>query len=388
MSTAASTSADACLWLRHGRLLDLDSGEESDGDVLIADGAITALGPDLSPDRPHEEIDMAGRYVLPGLFDLHTHVFAGVGDSVDADAVCLARGAVTVVDAGSAGAATIDAFARIARAYRTEALAWLNLSTIGLVDSRVGELIPGPYLDAEAVVTAARRHTGFVVGIKARLSTYAAGGGAVRVLRVLREVADELALPVMVHVGDTTEPLEEIATHLRAGDVVTHALTGRKHGILDGGGRLRSGVREARAAGVLFDAGCGGNHLSFPVLAAAAEQGFLPDTLSTDVTTHTARDPAFGLALLGSYLLAHGVPLRETLARMVVAPAAVVGRTRPAALAPGQPADLTVMALEHRPVTLCDVDGRELKATESLVAAGTVRAGTYRKTDMENAGYD
>jgi dihydroorotase len=373
------------LWLRHGRLLDLDSGEESEADVLIADGAIAAVGPDAAPDRPHREVDLAGRYVLPGLVDLHAHVFAGVGDSVDADAVCLARGAVTVVDAGSAGAATVDAFARIAGAYRTEVLAWLNLSTIGLVDTRVGELVPGPYLDGEAAVTAARRHTGFVVGIKARLSTYAAGSGAVRVLRVLREVADELGLPVMVHVGDTTEPLEEIATHLRAGDVVTHALTGRKHGILDHAGRLRPGILQARDAGVLFDTGCGGNHLAFPVLAAAAEQGFLPDTLSTDITTHTARDPAFGMAMIGSYLLAHGVPLHETLARMTVAPARVIGRSPRATLAPGQPADLTVMALEHGPVTLRDVDGREMRATQSLVAAGTVRAGIYGKPDTENA---
>lgn len=378
MSTAASTSADAPgLWLRHGRLLDLDSGEESESDVLIEDRAIAAVGRDLAPDGPNKEIDLAGRYVLPGLIDLHAHVFHGVGDSVDADAVCLTRGAVTVADAGSSGAATIDAFARVAGAYRTEVLAWLNLSTVGLVDTRVGELVPGPYLDPEAAVAAARRHPGFVIGIKARLSTYAAGGGAVRVLRVLREVADELSLPVMVHVGDTTEPLEELTAYLRRGDVVTHALTGRKHGILDAESRLRAGIADARATGVLFDAGCGGNHLSFPVLARAAEQGFLPDTLSTDITTATARDPSFGLATLGSYLLAHGVPLHETLARMIVAPAAVIGRSRPASLAAGQPADLTIMARERGPVTLRDVDGRQMQASESLVPAGTVRAGVY-----------
>lgn len=359
--------------MRGGRLLDLGSGSESEADVLVRDGAIAAVGSGIAPDGPCDVVDVAGRYVLPGLIDLHAHVFEGVGDSVAADRAC--RGAVAVVDAGSAGAATIDAFRRVAQACRTEVLAWLNLATVGLVDTRVGELVMGPYLDPDAAIAAARRHPGFVVGIKARLSTYAAGSGAVRVLRVLREVADELSLPVMVHVGDTAEPLEELVTFLRAGDVVTHALTGRKHGILDAEGALRPGIRDAREAGIVFDAGRGGNHLAFPVLARAAEQGFLPDTLSTDITAATARDPAYGLATLGTYLLAHGVALHETIARMTVRPAAVIGRHVPSSLAPGQPADLTVMALERGPVTLEDVDGRRLQAMESLVAAGTVRAG-------------
>src|SRR6476646_4221624 len=168
-SMAASSSAEMpALWLRHGRLLDLASGEESEADVLVEDGVITAVGRDVAPERPHQAIDLAGRYVLPGLVDLHVHVFDGVGDSVAADVDCLGRGAVTVVDAGSAGAATIDAFARVAQACRTEVLAWLNLATVGLVDTRVGELVLGPYLDPEAAVAAARRHPGFVVGLKAR----------------------------------------------------------------------------------------------------------------------------------------------------------------------------------------------------------------------------
>lgn len=384
MSTAASSSAESRdstvgrgLWLRRGRLLDLTSGRESEADILIDEGVIKALGPNLAPDQPHQVVDVAGQYVLPGLIDLHTHVFDGVGDAVGADEVCLGRGTTTVVDGGTSGAATIDAFRRVARACRAEVLAWLNLATIGLADPNAGELLMSPHLDPEAAVAAARRHPGFVVGIKARLSTYAAGSGAVRVLRVLREVADELSLPVMVHVGDTVEPLEDLVLYLRPGDVVTHALTGRKHGIIDAHGTLRPGIREAQQAGVLFDAARGRNHLSFAVLSHAVEQGFLPDTLSTDMTVAMASDPSYGLPTLGTYLLAHGVPLHETVARMTVRPAAAIGRRLPSSLAPGQAADLTLMSLERGPVTLRDVDGRRLEAAESLVAVGIVRAGVH-----------
>jgi dihydroorotase len=345
--------------------------------VLDQHGRIATIGLDLQGDGQTTVVNLGGQLVLPGLVDLHAHVFDGVGDSVAADVNCLGRGTVTVVDGGSAGAFSIDAFRRVARSCRADVLAWMNLSTIGLIDTSVGELVMGPYLNPEAAVAAARRHPGFVVGIKARLSTYAAGAGAVRVLRALRQVADELALPVMVHVGDTTEPLEELLGFLGPGDVVTHALTGRKHGVLRADGSIRSGILDAQRAGIVFDAARGRNHLSFDVLSGAAEQGFLPDTLSTDLTVATAGDVGYGLATLATYLLGIGVPLHDVIVRLTVRPAAVVGRERPTALAAGQPADLTLVAVRHGRFTLEDVDGRRMSVERILEPTGTVRAGVY-----------
>jgi dihydroorotase len=165
--------------------------------------------------------------------------------------------------------------------------------------------------------------------------------------------------------------------YLRPGDVVTHALTGRRHGILDGQGRIRPGIREAQEQGIVFDAARGRNHLSFPVLASALEQGFLPDTISTDMTVATASDQGYGQARLGTSFLACGVGLHQTLARMTVRPASVIGRRLAPSLAPGQSADLTIVALRRGRVTLEDVDGRRLDAPESLAVTGTVRAGVY-----------
>jgi dihydroorotase len=366
------------LFLRNASLPHLQTGEVRVGDVVIRDGEVAVVGgvDDVHPGAI--VIDLAGAWVVPGFVDLHAHVFDGVGDAVAADEACLARGTLTAVDAGTAGAATIDAFRRVAAEARTEVLAWLNLATIGLADTRVGELLIGPYLDVEAAIRATNRHPGFVVGIKARLSTYAAGRGAGRVLDGLRAVADEVGLPVMVHVGDTDEPLEELVASLRPGDVVTHALTGRKHGILDAAGRLRPGIREAQAAGIVFDAARGMNHLSFAVLAGAVEQGFLPDTLSTDMTTALVRDPTFGLATIGTYLLAAGVPVHQVLDRMSVRPARVIGRETAPSVDAGQPADLTIVRLEPGPFTLEDVDGRKLSVAERLTAIGTVASGVYR----------
>jgi dihydroorotase len=349
--------------------------------------------------------------IVPGLVDLHTHVFAGVGDGVDADVFCLDRGSTTVADGGSAGAATIGAFARVAAGYRTRVLAWLNLSSIGLVDTRVGELVAGPYLDVDRAVAAARDRRDLVIGFKARLSTYAAGAGVGRVLDGLLAAGEATGLPVMVHIGDTDEPLAAIVERLRPGDVVTHALTGRKHGILVAD-RLDPAIPEAQARGVVFDAARGSNHLSFPVLEAAAEAGFLPDTLSTDANVRTSGIAGFGQVTLGTYLLSVGVPLAEVVERMTVRPGAVLGlervwphadraddrdqaelssargnpeqahvETGPAPTAElADPGDVTVIRVINGAFEIIDVDGRTRSVGQRLEAWGTVRAGRFART--------
>jgi dihydroorotase len=57
------------LVLKGGRVLDANGG--SDADVVLADGRIVAIGPDLSAD---EVLDAGGCVVAPGLVDLHAHL--------------------------------------------------------------------------------------------------------------------------------------------------------------------------------------------------------------------------------------------------------------------------------------------------------------------------
>jgi dihydroorotase len=358
--------------LRGPSLLDPASGwivpatlAWSDGRLLPGDAA-AAL-----PDGPEPIAIPDDALIVPGLVDLHAHVFAGVGDGVDADEYCLDRGSTTVADGGSAGAATIRAFARVAGGYRTRVRAWLNLSSIGLVDTRVGELVAGPYLDVPAAVEAARAFPDFVIGFKARLSTYAAGAGVGRILDGLLAAGEAASLPVMVHIGDTDERLASIVERLRPGDVVTHALTGRKNGILVAD-RLDPAIADAQARGVIFDAARGSNHLSFRVLEEAADAGFLPDTLSTDMNVRTTGLPGFGQATLGTYLLSVGVALPEVIERMTVRPAAVIGLE-----AAADPGDVTVIRVVNGTFEITDVDGRVRSVGQQLEAWATVRAGRF-----------
>src|SRR5580704_5090191 len=90
------------LILRGGRVIDPASGRDETADIAFGDGKVTEIGRDLLTSGA-EIIDMRGLLVVPGLIDLHTHVYWG-GTSLGVEAVEVARqsGTTTFVDAGSA----------------------------------------------------------------------------------------------------------------------------------------------------------------------------------------------------------------------------------------------------------------------------------------------
>src|SRR5690242_4834441 len=94
-----------------GTLVDPAAGVHSRRDVAFRDGEVAAVADSIAPSEAARAVDAAGRIVTPGLIDLHVHVFEGVSHyGIAADPTCLAHGATTVVDAGSAGADTFPGF--------------------------------------------------------------------------------------------------------------------------------------------------------------------------------------------------------------------------------------------------------------------------------------
>jgi imidazolonepropionase-like amidohydrolase len=62
------------LALVHGNVLDVRTGGiAADATVVLRDGKIVSIGPGPAP-AGAEVMDLEGRYVLPGLFDAHTHL--------------------------------------------------------------------------------------------------------------------------------------------------------------------------------------------------------------------------------------------------------------------------------------------------------------------------
>src|SRR4051812_46291715 len=99
------------LLISGGTLIDPAAKVNARRDVAFSDGKVVAIEPRIEQSAARETINANGKLVTPGLIDAHVHVFEGVSHfGIEPDSTCLAHGATTVVDAGSAGADTFDGF--------------------------------------------------------------------------------------------------------------------------------------------------------------------------------------------------------------------------------------------------------------------------------------
>ena len=371
-------SAD--LVVRNGTVVDPASGLDERRDVRISGGRIAAVEPDIPRRDGDEEIDAAGHLVVPGLVDLHVHVYWGVADlSVEADPTCLGRGVTTVVDAGSAGANTFPGFRRwVVDRSAGRVLAYLNISATGQIDPFLGELHDLRFADPERAAGVALAHPDVIVGFKVRVSEMLAGPNGLAGLDLALAAGRATGLPVMVHIGGTPFDIEEVLGRLRPRDIVTHAYTGWRPGaIVSDAGRVVAGAAEARRRGVRFDVGHGAGSFTWAVAEAALADGFLPDTISSDLHRFNIATPVQDLATTLSKFLLLGLSIPEVLAMATTAPAAALGPAGGGlgSLAVGGEADVTVLELREGRTTLVDSAGIGRDASQRLVPVAVVRAG-------------
>ncbi len=314
---------DVLVW--GGTVVDPANRVHEVRDVGLQGGRVVACEQGLDPRDAGQVIDAAGRIVTPGLIDLHVHVFYGVSHyGIPPDSHCLARGVTTAVDAGSAGADTIAGFRRfVLDVSDTRLYALVNISRQGMIDPEVNELHDLRLADPGAAVRAAREHADLVVGIKARLSrAIVEHNGSIAPLKRARQAADELGLPIMIHIGDTPDPLSEILPLLNAGDIVTHCYHGSANGVLDEAGRVRPEVRAAVERGVVLDVGHGRGSFSFDVARRALAQDLRPGTISSDVHVYNVDGPVYDLATTLTKFMLLGMALDEVVRLATAAPAA------------------------------------------------------------------
>ncbi len=365
------------LLIAGGTVIDPASGVHERRDVAVRDGLIAAPEAGVGSGEC-TVVDARGLLVVPGLVDLHTHLFWGVSHyGVDPDTACLAKGVTTAVDAGSAGAQTFAGFRRyVIDVVSTRVLAFENISVLGMITARVGELENLRYAAPDEAVAVAHAHRDVIVGIKARLGYQMVGERGLPALRLAREAADALDCPLMVHIIDLPEPLPELLALLRRGDVVTHCFHGERNGILDRQGRVLPAVREAAARDVLFDVGHGVGSFSFDVGRRALADGLLPDTISSDLHAHNINGPVFDLATTLSKFLYLGLTLDQVIARATIAPARAIGwDDRIGTLSPGACADIALFELAEGRFALTDATGETVQAPHILVPCRVVRAG-------------
>ncbi|HEX2924318.1 MAG TPA: amidohydrolase/deacetylase family metallohydrolase, partial [Chloroflexota bacterium] len=206
------------LILKGGRVIDPSRGTDLEQDVAITGSRIAGISASVPSDSARQVLDVSGKIVVPGLVDLHTHIYPGViSNGVEVDETCLRRGVTTAVDGGSSGTENFGGFLRwIAGQSKTRVFCFLHLSAIGQAATRrAGELANPAYADPEGAIELIRLHSDVIVGLKLRASRPALGGPSLPMLQAARRVLDATGVPMMIHIGDTVEPLGAILDSLR-----------------------------------------------------------------------------------------------------------------------------------------------------------------------------
>jgi dihydroorotase len=297
-------------------------------------------------------------------------------------------GATTVVDAGSAGADTFPGFRKyVIEASATRIFAQLNISSMGMIASRIGELDDLKWASVPRALETIEKHRDLILGVKVRLSRDSIVGEAAGItpLHRAREAADAAGLPIMVHPqGAWCDSLDDILAVMREGDILTHSFHGSTHGILDDNGKIRASVRQARERGVIFDVGHGQGSFRWQVVEAAMAQDFAPTTISSDLHVYNLHGPVYDLATTVSKFLHLGLSLDDALAKVTAVPAGVIKLAdRIGTLAVGAWGDAVVFDLEEGAFELVDSHQQTRTGRQRLVPRTVIKGGAVYEGQKE-----
>ena len=368
------------LLLRGGHVIDARNKLSAVRDVAISEGRIAAVAEKLNPADAVKTVDVSGLYVAPGLIDIHAHTYTGTGErrsyagdnSVYPDGFTFRVGVTTVADAGCAGWRNFEDFKqRVIDRSKTRILAFLNIVGNGMR----GGTYEQDLADMEVKPTAdmARRFPGLIVGIK---TAHYAGPEWAPVERAV-EAGTLANVPVMVDFGSNRpeRPLAELVTKkLRPGDIYTHVYSGLR-GEQDPSGHVNPALLEGRKRGVIFDVGHGGGSFLWRIAVPAMKEGFIPDSISTDLHIGSMNAGMKDMLNVMDKFLAMGMSLDEVIARSTWNPAREIKQDALGHLSVGAAADVAVLRVEKGRFGLVDMYGGRLDATQRLMCELTVRDG-------------
>jgi dihydroorotase len=366
------------LILKNGTAVDAKNGINARRDVAIKDGRIAAVAANITAGAVRV-VDVSGLYVAPGLIDLHVHVFAGEGreymgeSSVFPDDHSFRSGVTTMVDAGSSGWKSFPRFkTRVIDKSRTRVLALLNIVGTGMggggdIEQNTSDM------DPKATAARVKEYPRTIVGIKTAHYVppdWTAVDNALEAARLAN-------VPLMVDFGrfSAERPHEELITKkLRPGDMYTHTYLAAVP-MLDANGKVRPYLLEGRKRGVLFDVGHGGGSFVFRHAVPAMQQGFWPDSISTDLHISSMNAGMKDMTNVMSKFLNMGMPMDEVIKRSTWHPARQIKREELGNLSVGALADVAVLKIETGDFGFVDVNGARLRGKQRISAEITIRDG-------------
>src|SRR5436190_1476460 len=376
------------LVIKGGEVLDPSQNLRGRRDIGMRFGKIEALEADIPLARALRVLDASGKLVLPGLVDLHSHVYPyGSALGIPADELVPYQGTTTMVSAGDAGANNFAAFRRYVQAQtRTRLYAFVHIANIGLSGFPEPELYHLGFAKAEDAGRTVAENADIALGVKVRMSENVINQAGIEPLK--RSVrACEIAgggARVMCHIGGVATPelMGEILDTLRQGDILTHCYSGfpnnaGKFTNIVQDGKLLPQALAAKKRGVIFDIGHGGGSFDFTVAEAAMQQGAMPDTISSDIHVFSGNSPGMPyLTWVMSKFLNMGFSLEDVVRMATVNAAYAIGKLpRLGTLQAGAPGDATILDVVEGPVEFVDTRNNRREGNAYLKPVQTVTAG-------------
>ena len=371
--------------IKNGHVIDPKNKIDEIMDIAITDGKLSAIEKNIDPKNAAQVVDATGMYVVPGLIDIHTHVFWGVKKdhqyadgnlAIQPDGFTFRNGVTTIVDAGSSGWRTFPTFkAQTIDQSQTRVLAFLNI---------VGEGMRGGYeqdttdMDPQISALVAKKYKKDIVGFK--LAHYN-GHSWLPTDRAVEAGRLAGGIPVMVDFGGSNPPLsieELFMQHLRPGDIFTHCfaqLNSREFIVDPQTNQVKPFVWEARKRGIYFDVGYGGISFAFSQAIPAIKQGFYPNSISTDLHVGSMNGSMKDMLTTMSKFLAMGMDLKSVIDAGTWAPAREIKREELGNLSIGTDADIAILSIRKGRFGLFDYTGTKIMSDQKLECELTIRNG-------------
>jgi dihydroorotase len=378
------------LLLKGGHVIDPANHIDEVRDVAIFQGKIAAVEKNIPPDQAGKVVDVSKLYVTPGLIDIHYHVGHGGAPlnwfapdarvhalplGIPAD-FALQSGVTTIVDAGTSGAETfLQEKEEVIDHAKVRVLAFLNIVANGMSGGLEQSL---DQMDSKLCADTIKKYPDLIVGVKTAHYWTKEAWDAEHVPWAAVDRAIECAtvanVPLMVDFWPRPERTYEdlILKKMRPGDIHTHVFA-QQFPIILADGKLNPAIADARARGVIFDVGHGAGSFWFRNAVPASKQGFVPDSISTDL--HIGDYTTVSMNNVMSKFLALGVPLADVIRRSTVNPASEIHRSELGTLSIGKDADIAVLDLMHGHFGYVDCGVAKIDANAQLMARMTIRAG-------------
>src|SRR5881275_1293048 len=394
------------LLLKGGHVIDPANERDGRMDLAVSGSKIAAVEKDIPANQAAKVVDVSGLYVTPGLIDIHYHIGHGgaplnwfAPDSPDLEGppataslttsprwqlaplgvpadLALQSGVTTIVDAGTAGADTfLEEKEEVIDQSKVRVLAFLNIVANGMKGGLEQNV---DAMDVKRCADMVLRYSDIIVGVKTAhywpqkpLDELHPSWAAVDRAIACGEAAK---VPVMFDFWPRPErPYADlILQKARPGDIHTHVFAQQFPIVLEDG-KLNPILQQARNRGVIFDVGHGAGSFWFRNAVRAVKQGFVPDSMSTDL--HTGNYTVLSMNNVMSKFLAMGVPLEDVIRRSTVNPAHEIHRPELGTLSIGKDADIAVLDEQHGPFGYIDCGVARMDGNVKLVARMTVRAG-------------